>query len=61
MLLGGSADVVDQRGDLVGRDDPADRLLDLREAHGGFLHACADRHARMDQDLPAESTAGKKF
>src|SRR3546814_6304963 len=34
------------------RDDAADRVLDLREARRGFFKPGADRHARVQQDLP---------
>jgi hypothetical protein len=48
----GHADVVDQRDDLVGRDDAADRLLDLQEIPFGLLDARAGRAAHVQLDEP---------
>jgi hypothetical protein len=45
------ADIVDQGGDLLRRDDLPDRLLDVREMGGALLDARADRAAGMHQDL----------
>ena len=45
------ADVVGQRVDLAGRDDLADRLLDVGELVGGLLDAGADLGADVHQDL----------
>ena len=54
------ADIVDDRAQLVGRDDLADAALDMVEQGRGFFDAGADRRADMQEISPA-STAGKKF
>ncbi len=45
-------DVVDDGVELVGRDQPADRLLDVGELRRAFLDTGADLGADMHQDLP---------
>jgi hypothetical protein len=44
-------DIVDQRSELLGRDDLADRLLDVGKMVGVFLNAGADLAAGVHEDL----------